>query len=166
MRPAPFLLTFALLAACGNGDEGGSARPTAARPGAPSATPSDTVPPPTFEPRFEAVEIPAEFPSDFPLPPGHVVVEASSRRDESGVFSNVALVVESSVDEQGAWYRQALEQTGWQISAEGRSNGAISIHAMQGESYIDFVVRPHPEDGAEGWVLIEASIWKLEGAGA
>lgn len=155
------LVTFALIAACG---QGGSGRPTEADTTAvrASGVRPDTGSVPAAAQRFVPVPLPDGFPSDFPLPPDRVVVEASSDRDETGILSRVGLAVQGETEERYAWYRRALADAGWQIATESRGGGALSLHATQGESYVDLSVGPYPNDDAEGWVLVEASIWRLE----
>ncbi len=152
------LLTLAVWSACGNADGDGRGAPSAAGRGpAPAADTTAASSDTTAGP----VTLPPDFPSDFPLPPDHVVVEASVQPDEAGTFANARLaIVSGGVAELFAWYRQALVDAGWQVAAEGQSAGSRTLHATQGESYIDLTVRPDPERA--GRILVEASIWKVE----
>jgi len=153
------LLTFAAVAACGNGEPGGepAAVPASGAIGPTGADTAaaavDTVPAPPA--------LPADFPSDFPLPPDHVVLESSTSRDVAGTFSRARLAVAApDAETPYAWYRQALVDAGWQIAAEGRANGGRTLHATQGESYVDLSVAL--DAATTGQVVIEASIWKVE----
>lgn len=154
-------LTFVLFAACDNG-EGHRPRQATPTPAGAGATLSDTTPIPADAPRLETLTLPEDFPSDFPLPPGSIVVEASSTQGMPGVLSSVKLAVQADTEEQYDWYRRALSDAGWQIDAEDRRNGVMTLHATHGGSYVDLAVKDHPEADMEGWVLIEASVWKLE----
>lgn len=148
-----------LLAACGDGGEPvARERATPADGAAPEATDTAAAAADTTPPR---PAIPAEFPSDFPLPPDHVVLDASTSRDVSGTYSTARLAVAADdVEEPFAWYRQALADAGWQVSAEGRTGEERTLHAIQGESYVDLTVSP--DASRPGRVVIDASIWKVE----
>ncbi len=148
-----------LLAACGDGGEPVAREPATAADGAPlEVTDSVAAAPDTTPPR---PAIPAEFPSDFPLPPDHVVLEASSSRDISGTYSTARLAVTAAdAEEPFAWYRRALADAGWQVSVEGRAGEERTLHAMQGESYVDLTVSP--DASRPGRVVIDASIWKVD----
>lgn len=161
MRTRRFLtlLTFAAIAACGNGDGGDASAPeTAVRDTDAAAV--DTAG--AMDTTSAAVpQLPPGFPSDFPLPPDYVVIEGTATNDEAGVFSSAVLSVEASDPaEPFEWYRRALSDAGWQIAAQGQSNGSHTLHATQGESYVDLTVRPDPE--RPGIVIIDASIWMVE----
>lgn len=156
MRLVLPLLTIAGIAACGNGGDGGAA-PAPAPAVEESAADTITA---AGEPAPEAPQLPADFPSDFPLPPDHVVMEGSVTQDEAGVFASALLAVPApDVEPSFAWYRQALTDAGWQVAAQGRATDGRTLHATQGESYVDLTVRPDLE--RPGWVLVEASIWKV-----
>jgi hypothetical protein len=152
------LLTIAGIAACGNTNGGDAGAPAPAREDA--GVPADTIPA-AAAPAAEVPELPPDFPSDFPLPPDHVVMEGAATRDEAGVFASALLGVQAADPaEPLAWYRQALGDAGWQVAAQGRSDAGHTLHATLGESYVDLTVRP--DAGRPGWVVIEASIWKVE----
>ena len=106
-----------------------------------------------------AVALPADFPVDFPLAPESTVVSATSTPDQGGSYSEVSIASQGESNESYRWYRQALTDAGWQISSEGQTDETRTLHATQGESYIDLMVMPHP-DRAGGWVRVSASIWK------
>lgn len=148
-------LTLALTAACGNPEE---ERPADA---ADTLVTTDTVAvePDTTVEVVVAVELPADFPPDFPIPPASTVTSASSAPDAGGAYSEVSLVSRAASDESYGWYRQALTDAGWQVSSEGQTDDTRTLHATQGESYVDLTVMPHPGEGA-GWVKVTASIWK------
>ena len=148
-------MTLALAAACGNPEEEGPAEV------ADTLVTTDTV---TVEADTAAVvvvpvELPADFPPDFPIPPASTVTSASSAPDAGGAYSEVSLVSQADSAESYSWYRQALTDAGWQVSSEGQTDDTRTLHATQGESYVDLTVKPHPDRGA-GWVEVDASIWK------
>jgi len=87
--------------------------------------------------------------------PGWSVSDISA----GGAYSEVSLVSEADSAESYGWYRQALTDAGWQVSSEGQTDDTRTLHATQGESYVDLTVMPHPGRGA-GWVKVDASIWK------
>lgn len=148
-------MTLALTAACGNPEGDGPAE-------APDTlTTTDTVPVETDTAAADVapVDLPADFPPDFPLPPASTVTSASTAPDAGGAYSEVSMVSQADPGESYDWYRQALTDAGWQVSSEGQTDDTRTLHATQGESYVDLTVMPHPDRGA-GWVRVDASIWK------
>ena len=103
--------------------------------------------------------LPTDFPPDFPIPLASTVTSASTAPDAGGAYSEVSLVSEADSAESFGWYRQALTDAGWQVSSEGQTDDTWTLHATQGESYVDLTVMQHPDRGA-GWVKVDASIWK------
>lgn len=146
-------MTLALTAGCGNPDEDGPAEI------ADTVAVTDTVPAAADTSAPVAVELPADFPADFPVAPASTVVSASTAPDAGGSYSEVSLVSEAEPADSYGWYRQALTDAGWLISSEGQTDETRTLHATQGESYVDLTVMPHPDRGA-GWVAVDASIWK------
>lgn len=148
-------MTLALAAGCGNPEEDAPAEV------ADTAATTDTVAaaPDTSAMVIAPVELPADFPPDFPLPPASTVTSASTAPDAGGAYSEVSMVAQAESAESYSWYRQALTDAGWQVSSEGQTDDTRTLHATQGESYVDLTVMPHPDRGA-GWVKVDASIWK------
>jgi hypothetical protein len=150
------LLTLALAAGCGKSDEEAPAQV------------ADRTPPPdtvlevedTTAVEFAPVALPADFPADFPIAPASTVVSATSVPDAGGAYNEVSIASEGESSESYLWYRQALIDAGWQISSEGQTDETRTLHAIQGESYVDLTVMPHP-DRTAGWVRVNASIWKV-----
>ena len=157
---SPFLLsvmamTLALAAGCGNPEEEGPAEVSDTL----ATTDTVAIEPDMAAAEVEPVELPADFPPDFPIPPASTVTSASSAPDAGGAYSEVSLVSQADSDESYSWYRQALTDAGWQVSSEGQTDDTRTLHATQGESYVDLTVMPHPDRGP-GWVKVDASIWK------
>ena len=148
-------MTLVLAAGCGNPEEEGPAEApdtlvtTDTVPAAPDTAPTEVV----------AVDLPADFPPDFPIPPASTVTAASTAPDAGGAYSEISIESEADSAESYGWYRQALMDAGWQVSSEGQTDDTRTLHATQGESYVDLTVMPHPDRGA-GWVEVDASIWK------
>ena len=84
---------------------------------------------------------------------------ASTTPDAGGAYSEISIATQDDSADSYAWYRQALTDAGWQVSSEGQTDETRTLHATQGESYVDLTVMPHP-DRAPGWVRVSASIWK------
>lgn len=148
-------LTLALAAGCGKSEDDAPAEAsetTAAIASAPAETETTAV-------EFTAVALPIDFPADFPLAPESTVVSASSTPDEGGSYSEVSIASQGESAESYRWYRQALTDAGWQVSSEGQTDETRTLHATQGESYVDLMVMPHPQRSG-GWVRVSASIWK------
>ena len=148
-------MTLALAAGCGNPEE---ERPAEV---ADTTATTDTVAvePDTSTAEVVPVELPVDFPPDFPIPPASTVTSASTAPDAGGAYSEVSLVSQADSGESYSWYRQALTDAGWQVSSEGQTDDTRTLHATQGESYVDLTVMPHPARGT-GWVRVDASIWK------
>jgi hypothetical protein len=148
-------LTLAPMAGCGNP---GEEAPAGA---ADTAAAADTVlvDPDTAATELVAVELPADFPAEFPIAPASTVTSASTAPDVGGAYSEVSMASQAEPGESYGWYRQALTDAGWQVSSEGQTDDTRTLHATQGESYVDLTVMPHPDRGA-GWVRVNASIWK------
>lgn len=148
-------MTLALAAGCGNPEEEGPAEV------ADTAATTDTVAagPDTSAVESAPVELPADFPPDFPIPPASMITSAATAPDVGGAYSEVSMISEADPGESYGWYRQALTDAGWQISSEGQTDATRTLHATQGESYVDLTVMPHPDRGV-GWVRVDASIWK------
>jgi len=148
-------ITLALATGCGNpGDD--------APADAPDTTAAvDTVAPvaDTAAVEFTPVALPADFPADFPIAPASTVVSATSTPDAGGAYNEISIATEGEAGESYRWYRQALVDAGWQVSSEGQTDDTRTLHATQGESYVDLTVRPHP-GRSTGWVQVDASIWK------
>lgn len=108
---------------------------------------------------FTAVELPADFPPDFPVAPVSTVVSATSTADAGGAYSEISMACPGESSDVYQWYRQALADAGWRVSSEGQTDETRTLHATQGESYIDLTVMPHPE-ATPGWVRVSASIWR------
>jgi hypothetical protein len=148
-------LTLALAAGCGKSE-----------PGAPSEASDTTVvataapAPVDTAPAFTPVALPAAFPPDFPLAPESTVVSATSKPDEGGSYNEISIASQGESGASYAWYRKALTDAGWQVSGEGQTDETRTLHATQGESYVDLTVMPHP-DRPEGWVRVSATIWKV-----
>lgn len=149
------LLTLALAAGCGKSDGE-----------APAEVADTTVAPDTASVVFDTtavvfapVDLPADFPVDFPIAPVSTVVSATSVPDAGGAYNEVSIASQGESGQSYQWYRQALTDAGWQISSEGQTDETRTLHATQGESYVDLTVMPHP-DRTEGWVRVNASIWK------
>lgn len=149
------VLTLALAAGCGKSDGE-----------APAEVADTTVAPDTVSRvadstavEFTPVELPADFPTDFPIAPVSTVLSATSVPDAGGAYNEVSIASQGESSENYQWYRQALTDAGWQISSEGLTDETRTLHATQGESYVDLTVMPHP-DRASGWVRVNASIWK------
>lgn len=156
----PFLLsvmamTLALAAGCGNPEEEGPAEASDTL----ATTDTVTMAPDTMAADVVPVELPADFPPDFPIPPASTVTSASTAPDVGGAYSEIAIASQADSAESYDWYRQALTDAGWQVSSEGQTDDTRTLHATQGESYVDLTVMPHPDRGA-GWVEVDASIWK------
>ncbi len=147
-------MTLALAAGCGNPEEDGPAEVADTL-----ATTDTVVVPDTAATNVVAVELPTDFPPDFPIPPASTVTSASTAPDAGGAYSEVSLASQADPGESYGWYRQALTDAGWQISSEGQTDDTRTLHATQGESYVDLTVMPHPDRGT-GWVKVDASIWK------
>ncbi len=147
-------MTLALAAGCGNPEEDGPAEVADTL-----ATTDTVVVPDTAATNVVAVELPTDFPPDFPIPPASTVTSASTAPDAGGAYSEVSMVSQADSGESYGWYRQALTDAGWQISSEGQTDDTRTLHATQGESYVDLTVMPHPDRGT-GWVKVDASIWK------
>jgi hypothetical protein len=147
-------MTLALAAACGNPEDEGPAEADVA-----AVTDTVAAEPDTSAIDVAAVEMPADFPPDFPIAPASTVTAASTAPDAGGAYSEVALDSQADPAESYGWYRQALTDAGWQVSSEGQTDETRTLHATQGESYVDLTVMPHPDRGA-GWVRVDASIWK------
>lgn len=148
-------LTLALAAGCGKSEDDTPAEAsdtTAAIATAPAETETTAV-------EFTAVALPVDFPADFPLAPESTVVSATSTPDEGGSYSEVSIASQGESAESYRWYRQALTDAGWQVSSEGQTDETRTLHAAQGESYVDLTVMPHPQRSG-GWVRVSASIWK------
>lgn len=148
-------LTLALAAGCGKSEDDApdeATETTAAIATAPAETETTAV-------EFTAVALPVDFPADFPLAPESTVVSASSTPDEGGSYSEVSIASQGESAESYRWYRQALTDAGWQVSSEGQTDETRTLHATQGESYVDLMVMPHPQRSG-GWVRVSASIWK------
>lgn len=157
--PAWTLVTIlALAGACGKR----AAEPEEAPPPAPAIPAPDTaaaVEVDTPDTLFVAVDLPEAFPADFPIAPESTVVEARSARDgDGGDLSQITLVTRGRSDELVAWYHDALEAAGWQVTAGEGRGGAATLHGTQAESYIDLAIQIHPE--LEGWLVTTAEIWK------
>lgn len=147
--PAVFLaLTLGCAEATDEGPEAGAARIDSP----PAAVPEGPV-------EFTAVDLPPAFPSDFPIAPESRVLSATTTDDVGGAYSEIAIASEGEPGAGYQWYRQALTDAGWQITSEGQTDETRTLHAIQGESYVDLTVMPHPETPA-GWVRVSASIWK------
>ncbi|HET9332031.1 MAG TPA: hypothetical protein VFQ21_00450 [Gemmatimonadota bacterium] len=148
--------TLALSTVCGNPEEEDDPVPVDTL-----AVPVDTFGGPlsTIEATFTPVDLPSEFPPDFPVAPASTVVSASTTPDAGGAYSEISIATEGDSSESYAWYRQALTDAGWQVSSEGQTDETRTLHATQGESYVDLTVMPHP-DRSDGWVRVNASIWK------
>ena len=146
-------MTLALAAGCGNSEQGPAEV-------ADTLVTTDTVnaEPDTAGAEVAPVELPADFPPDFPIPPASTVTSASTAPDAGGAYSEVSLASQADSDESYGWYRQALTDAGWQVSSEGHTDDTRTLHATQGESYVDLTVMPHPDRGA-GWVKVDAAIW-------
>lgn len=145
-------LSLALALGCGDAaDEGPEPG------GAPVDSPAATVAEPAVE--FTAVDLPPSFPADFPIAPDSKVVSATTTDDEGGAYSEIAIASQGEPGAGYQWYRQALTDAGWQISSEGQTDETRTLHAIQGEAYVDLTVMPHPET-PEGWVRVMAAIWK------
>ena len=148
-------LTLALAAGCGKSKDDVPAEAsdtTAAFATAPAETETTAV-------EFTAVALPVDFPADFPLAPESTVVSATSTPDEGGSYSEVSIASQGDSAESYRWYRQALTDAGWQVFSEGQTDETRTLHATQGESYVDLTVMPHPQRSG-GWVRVSASIWK------
>lgn len=148
-------MTLALAAGCGNPEEDAPAE----EPDTLATTDGVAVAPDTAAAEVVPVTLPADFPPDFPIPPASTVIAASTAPDAGGAYSEVSLATEADSAESYGWYRQALTDAGWQVSSEGQTDETRTLHATQGESYVDLTVMPHPDRGA-GWVKVDASIWK------
>jgi hypothetical protein len=148
------ILTLALATGCGKSepDEPSAASDTTRVAEAPPAE-ADTAA------VFTPVSLPADFPADFPLAPESTVVSATSTPDEGGSYNEISIASKGESGSSYQWYRKALTDSGWQISSEGQTDEARTLHATQGESYVDLTVMPHPDRSA-GWVRVSASIWK------
>ncbi|MGH7565951.1 MAG: hypothetical protein ACREK2_03890 [Gemmatimonadota bacterium] len=148
-------ITLALAAGCGKSDEEAPAEvadTTAALDTASTVIDTNVV-------EFAPVALPADFPADFPIAASSTVVSATSVPDAGGAYNEVSIVSEGESSQSYQWYRQALTDAGWQISSEGQTDETRTLHATQGESYVDLTVMPHPDRDA-GWVRVNASIWK------
>lgn len=149
-------LTLALAAGCGNPDDESDPAPAdtvvVAVDTSPGSAEADVA-------QLTAVDLPADFPPDFPVAPASTVTSASTSPDAGGAYSEIAVATQGDSAESYAWYRQALTDAGWQVSSEGQTDETRTLHATQGESYVDLTVMPHPDRGA-GWVRVSASIWK------
>jgi hypothetical protein len=148
-------LTLMLAAGCDNPDDDAPAE----IPDTTAATDTVVVPPDTASVEFSPVALPADFPADFPVAPASIVVAATSAPDAGGAYNEITIATEGEAGESYRWYRQALVDAGWQISSEGQTDDTRTLHATQGESYVDLTVRPHP-GRSTGWVQVDASIWK------
>jgi hypothetical protein len=152
---AAMVLTLALAAGCGKSDEDAPAEaPDTAAAANPVPAEADTA-----AAEFVAIELPADFPTDFPIAPASTIVSATSAPDAGGAYSEVSIASQGESAERYRWYRKALTDAGWQVSSEGQTDETRTLHAMQGESYVDLTVMPHPER-TSGWVQVSASIWK------
>jgi hypothetical protein len=147
-------MTLAPGAGCGNSEEGPAQV-------AETLVTTDTVAvaPDTARTDVVPVALPADFPPDFPIPPASTVTSASSAPDAGGSYSEVSIDSQADSAESYGWYRRALIDAGWQVSSEGQTDDTRTLHATQGESYVDLTVMPHPDRGA-GWVKVDVSIWK------
>jgi hypothetical protein len=106
-----------------------------------------------------SVDLPADFPTDFPIAPDSRIVSATTTEDAGGAFSEISI---ESGGEPGAgyqWYRKALTDAGWQLASEGQTDETRTLHAVQGDSYVDLTVLPDA-DAAAGGMQVEAAIWK------
>jgi len=148
-------LTLVLAAGCGNPDDDAPAE----TPDTTAATDTVVAPPDTAAVEFTPVALPADFPADFPVAPASIVVAATSAPDAGGAYNEISIATEGEAGESYRWYRQALIDAGWQVSSEGQTDDTRTLHATQGESYVDLTVRPHPGRSG-GWVQVDASIWK------
>lgn len=147
--PAVLLaLTIGCAEATDEGPEAGAARVDSP----PAVVPESPV-------EFTAVDLPPAFPSDFPIAPESRVLSATTTDDVGGAYSEIAIASQGEPGAGYQWYRQALTDAGWQITSEGQTDETRTLHAIQGESYIDLTVMPHPETPAGG-VRVSASIWK------
>jgi hypothetical protein len=149
-------LTLALSTVCGNPDDEDDPAPVDTL-----AVPLDTLgdSASTVEATFTPVDLPSDFPPDFPVAPASTIVTASTTPDAGGAYSEISMATQGDSAESYAWYRQALTDAGWQVSSEGQTDETRTLHATQGESYVDLTVMPHP-DRSDGWVRVNASIWK------
>ena len=148
-------LTLALASGCGKSEDD----IPAVAPDTTAALATASAESETTAAAFTPVALPVDFPADFPLAPESTVVSATSTPDEGGSYSEVSIASRGEPAESYRWYRQALTDAGWQISSEGQTDETRTLHATQGESYVDLMVMPHPER-SRGWVRISASIWK------
>jgi hypothetical protein len=152
-------LSAAFLLACGGPaeetGEGTTTDTTAAVAEAPPALEEA----PATDAEFTPVALPEAFPSDFPIPPQSTVTSAISQSDPTGVISSITVMSETPPEDQYQWYKEALSQAGWTIATEGQSGQSRSLHAQQGESYVDLTVSPY---GEESWTQTDAVIWKAQ----
>ena len=148
-------MTLALATACGNPEGEGPAEV----PDTVATTDTVTTVPDTVAADVVPVELPADFPPDFPIPPASTVTAATTAPDAGGAYSEISIESQADSAESYDWYRQALTDAGWQVSSEGQTDDTRTLHATQGESYVDLTVMPHPDRGP-GWVEVDASIWK------
>ncbi|HUP19014.1 MAG TPA: hypothetical protein VM778_03570 [Gemmatimonadota bacterium] len=104
-----------------------------------------------------AVSLPANIPADFPIPPQSTISSADALTDDDGTLTNVTILSEGDPEAGYAWYRDALTQAGWTVTAEAHSDGTRSLHADKGESYVDLTVVGDPS----GRTRAGAAIWKI-----
>jgi hypothetical protein len=114
---------------------------------------------PSADTEFTPVEVPDAFPSDFPIPPQSIVTSAISQSDATGIISSITVMSETPSEDQFQWYKNALSQAGWTMASEGQSGQSRSLHAQQGESYVDLTVSPY---GNGNWSQTDAVIWKAQ----
>ena len=151
---SPLLFALALPVGCGGDSPDEPPEPAAA-----TAADTDTARVAAPEIEVTAVDLPESFPADFPIAPASKVVSATTTEDEGGEYSEVAIASQGQPGDSYEWYRKALTDAGWQISSEGQTDETRTLHAVQGESYVDLTVMPHPGT-PQGWVQVSASIWK------
>jgi hypothetical protein len=144
---------------CGGASEETQAGATADTTAAVEVAPPAPEEAPATDLEFTPVILPDAFPADFPIPPQSTVTSATSQSDPAGVISSITVMTETPPDDQYQWYKNALSQAGWTIATEGRSGQSRSLHAQQGESYVDLTVSPY---GEENWTQTDAVIWKVQ----
>lgn len=147
----PMLACLAACAGEGREPEPADADTTVASP------PADTIPQ-TAEAEFTPVALPAEFPPNFPIPPGGTVTRATVEPDVAGTYANVTVMTRSDPAEAFEWYVAALADAGWHVTRDSVAGEPGTLHAEQGESYIDLTVAPDLE--AHGWNRVDAAIWR------
>lgn len=157
---ATALIGLTFLAACGERGDDTAGGDRAASDDA-QLVPSRAVPldGTAEEPAFTPVELPRDFPAEFPIAPESAVIEALTREGSTGTWTTVTIVGRAEAETVAEWYREALEQAGWNVQAGASEPPSLVLHATRVDGYLDLATGPHPSHPRSGWVRTHAEIW-------